>query len=288
VNSTIRILHLSDTHVSGTATSEERQPSLALDRLLASLEHIEELDLVLVSGDIADDGSAEGSIMVRDRIARFASLRGIPHIYLPGNHDTRAGFRSAFGSGHLSESGQDLASSSFDGEECAAVSHHNGLRVVTLDSVVPGETYGWLGEDQVAWLRRVLDSPAPQGTIVALHHPPIPVADSPFLSGVNLRDPGALAAAIEGSDVRGVLCGHFHLQAMGFLGTVPVWVCPGAESRVDVTAPRDTVRFVADSGASIISLPSGAGAAFHVVQVSDASVEAQIAMDVDLRTLRST
>lgn len=278
MNSTIRILHLSDTHASATATVAERQSLLALDRLLARVEHIEGVDLVLVSGDIADDGSAEGCIEVRERIARFASARAIPHLYLPGNHDTREGFRSAFGSGHIGESGQDVASSHFDGPECAAVSHHGGLRVVTLDSVVPGETHGWLGDDQLAWLRRVLDSPAPQGTVVALHHPPIALADSPFLSSVNLRNPSALAAAIDGSDVRAVLCGHFHLQVAGFLGSVPVWVSPGVESRVDVTAPRDTVRFVADSGASIVGLPSGAGPSFHVVPAGDARVVAQVAM----------
>jgi 3',5'-cyclic AMP phosphodiesterase CpdA len=267
VNSTIRILHLSDTHVpAGGSALDGSDPLAALDRLLTDVRHIEALDLVLVTGDIADDGSADGCIAVRRRVARFAAARGAAQVYLPGNHDTREGFAEAFGSGHLSASGRDLSSASFDGPESAAVSHHRGVRVVTLDSVVPGEVHGELGAAQLDWLRGVLSRPAPQGTIIALHHPPIPFVESPYLSGVGLRNPRALEEAIAGTDVRGVLCGHFHLPAGGFLGSVPVWVSAGVATRIDATAPRDTVRFATESGATVVGLTHGGGPYFHVLQ----------------------
>ncbi len=51
-----------------------------------------------------------------------------------------------------------------------------------------------------------------------------------------LKQPERLAAAIAGSDVRIVLCGHNHHQALGMLGSIPVWVSPSAAYRADVTS----------------------------------------------------
>lgn len=66
-----------------------------------------------------------------------------------------------------------------------------------------------------------------------------------------------------------VLAGHFHIQAMGFLGTVPVWVSPAIESRVDLTAPHERLRFVAEPGASIVGLPPDGPPYFHAIQARD-------------------
>lgn len=269
-SSCIRVLHLSDTHAAATPPDANGAESAgALEQLLADLRGIESLDLVLVTGDITDDGSIDGSLAVRDRVGAFAAERRIPHVYLPGNHDDRANFPRVFGSGHLDALGHDLARSRFAGSENTAASFHRGLRIVTLDSTVAGAVYGRLSGDQLDWLQRTLQTPAPRGTVIALHHPPLRLPDSPFLSRVGLRNPEGLRDALMGSDVRAVLCGHFHLQAAGSLGQAPVWVTPGVANRIDLTAPRDALRFVRGSGASIVSLPDGAPPTFHLVQALD-------------------
>ena len=77
-----RILHLSDTHVTASGFDEDGVDALAsLDQILRDCRHLAGLDLIVVSGDIADDGSAEGCALVRDRVGRFAADRGIPHVY---------------------------------------------------------------------------------------------------------------------------------------------------------------------------------------------------------------
>ena len=54
------------------------------------------------------------------------------------------------------------------------------------------------------WLAEELASPAPHGTILALHLPPVPsVLDLSVL--VELRDQAALAEVLEGSDVRSII-----------------------------------------------------------------------------------
>jgi len=138
-----RILHLSDTHVGTDGVDEDGVDAVAALRgLLASVAHVPGIDLIVVTGDIADDGSEQGCVIVRDAVGQFARDRGVPHVYTTGNHDWRPGFSAALGSGHLTAEGGNAALRAFDGEERAALSMVGGLRVVTLDSLVPGQAHG--------------------------------------------------------------------------------------------------------------------------------------------------
>ena len=75
----LRILHLSDTHIGANGFDEDGVDAVAALRcLLDTLAHVPDLDLVLVTGDIADDGSEQGCVLARDAIGRFAADRGIP------------------------------------------------------------------------------------------------------------------------------------------------------------------------------------------------------------------
>lgn len=263
-----RILHLSDTHVSATGPDEDGVDAVgALEGLLADLRHVEDIDLVLVTGDIADDGSVAGCATVRDRVGAFAAERGVPHVYTTGNHDDRTAFATALGSGHLGPDGADLGERS--GHGCAAVSEVGGLRVVTLDSLVPGSVHGVVPPEQLAWLAELLATPAPAGTVVALHHPPVHVPTSPWMAGAVLHRPDELATVVAGTDVRVVLCGHLHLQLSGLLRGVPVWVTPGVVTRIDRTAPSHLMRGVLGAGATVVDLGGPASPLCHVVHARD-------------------
>ena len=78
--------------------------------------------------------------------------------------------------------------------------------MITLDSSVPGHHYGEITDGQLDWLRAELAVPAPDGTILALHQPPVPcIQDLAVL--VELRDQSRLADVLRGSDVRAILAG---------------------------------------------------------------------------------
>jgi 3',5'-cyclic AMP phosphodiesterase CpdA len=134
---------------------------------------------------------------------------------------------------------------------------------------VPGAVYGELGGAQLAWLREVLATPAPAGSVVVLHHPPLTVPTSLVMDRVNLRDAAALAEAVRGTDVRMILCGHFHLQLSGLLAGVPVWVTPGVVSRIDLTAAPGLLRVVRGGGASVVELGGPAAPVGHVLHARD-------------------
>jgi 3',5'-cyclic AMP phosphodiesterase CpdA len=154
------------------------------------------------------------------------------------------------------------------GDERAAVSEVRGLRVITLDSLVPGEVHGVVSESQLAWVREVLAEPSPAGSIVVLHHPPILPA-SAYLSSIVLRNGAALGQALAGGDVHAVLCGHLHLQLSGRLDGVPVWVTPGIVTRLDLTAPPALFRVVKGAGATVVELGGPFSPMFHVLQARD-------------------
>ncbi|WP_164775186.1 metallophosphoesterase family protein [Nocardioides pantholopis] len=279
-----RILHLSDTHAGATGRDQHDVDALAaLDGLLHDCRHLPNLDLVLVTGDVADDGSAEGCAAVRERVGSFAASRGIPHVYTTGNHDRRPGFTLALGTGHLDDSGADVGVmlDGLDGPggsegERAAVSMVGGLRVVTLDSLVPGAVHGVVSRRQLSALRGLLRDPAPAGTVLALHHPPIHTQSAPWMRPGGLHNRDELAEVIAGTDVVAVLCGHFHLQLGGQLAGVPVWVTPGVVTRIDLTAASDVVRAVRGAGATVVDLGGPFSPSFHVLHARDAEVGQQV------------
>ncbi|MBK3637111.1 metallophosphoesterase [Streptomyces sp. MBT97] len=261
----MRILHLSDTHI-GRVDGPEGDRVDATDSLrllLDALRHQRDVDAVVVTGDLADDGSVEAYTTVRDLVGAFARSLDVPVFYTTGNHDERSAFAKVLGDGHPD------AELTLAGAERAAVSTVGGWRFVTLDSLVPGKVHGRLGARQLDWLREVLSTPAERGTVVAFHHPPIALDVSATQRVFGLRDPGELAEAVRGSDVRVLLTGHFHLQLFGLLAGVPVWVTPGVVNRIDLTTAPGTERAVRGASASLVELGGGTGPMFHTLHARD-------------------
>ncbi|ADB31126.1 metallophosphoesterase [Kribbella flavida DSM 17836] len=273
-----RILHLSDTQVGRDGRDEDGVDAVAaLERMLHDARHLPDLDLVVVSGDIADDGSVEGCVAVRDRVAAFAAARGIPHVYCTGNHDDRSTFATALGSGHLGPDGTDLGRlMESGGPERVAVSEVNGVRIVTLDSLVPGAAHGALSDRQLQWLANLLETPASSGTVIVVHHPPVYLESSVLMGTVGLRDSDRLASVLAGRDVRAVLCGHFHLQLAATLAGVPVWVTPGVVTRIDLTTPPQLERAVKGASATVVDLGGPFSPTFHVLHARDRAVGEQV------------
>jgi len=265
----MRILHLSDTHLTASGFDEDGVDAAAsLDRILHDVRFVPDLDVVVVSGDLADDGSVEGYTAVHERIGRFAAERQIPQVYCVGNHDNRAAFAHVLGSGHLDAAGSDIGQ--IAGPEArAALSEVSGLRVITLDSLVPGSAHGYLSDAQLAWLASVLAQPAPTGSVVVVHHPPIAPTSVPWMAVDGLRNAEALGDVLAGTEVRAVLCGHFHLQLAGSLRGIPVSVTPGVVTRLDLTTRPHLWRGVKGAGATVVELHASGGSLFYAVQARD-------------------
>ncbi|WP_354701123.1 3',5'-cyclic adenosine monophosphate phosphodiesterase CpdA [Paraconexibacter sp. AEG42_29] len=189
---------------------------------------------VLVSGDLVNDGTAAQYAEVR----ALLDVVDVPLHVLPGNHDDRAGLRSAFP--------LDVAPEDSGGDPTAPYRYAVGcgdIRLVACDTVIPGSPDGSFDAAQQAWLDEVLGQDTVTPTLVAMHHPPIPV-------GLPVLDPMALPPADRAGlgavlarhpQVARVVCGHVHLPAAGTVGGVGVLSAPSTwrlQFRLDLAVPE--------------------------------------------------
>ncbi|WP_432542560.1 metallophosphoesterase [Kineococcus sp. SYSU DK002] len=232
-----RILHLSDTHLmaAGGLHGGFVDTTAALGHVLESLHRIGPLDAVVVSGDVSEDGTVASYETARALVGEFARAHGAVPVFAMGNHDTPAEFTEVLG-------------------PVRSVHDVDGFRLVVLDSSVPGRGYGLLGAEQLDWLRSVLATAAPKGSAVVVHHSPVP-APTVLHDGLKLQDPADLLAALDGTDVRVVLSGHYHhAAAQTYPSGLTALVAPAVANRSDPFAAPGRERILRGHGALLVEV----------------------------------
>lgn len=222
------LLHISDTHVraEGGRLFGLVDGAATLTRAIAVLEEARiAVDAIVFTGDLADLGQREAYAELRAIVEPFAARLDARIVWVMGNHDDRAGFRAEL-----------LDDLSADVRPIDRVDDLDGLRIVTLDSTVPGRHHGEVSDEQLDWLAEVLAVPAPLGTILAMHHPPIPSV-LPLAASVELRDQRRLAPVLRGSDVRAIIAGHLHYSSFATFAGIPVSVASSTCYVQDLTVP---------------------------------------------------
>jgi len=220
------IAHLSDTHLLsggrplyGQANTIERLAA-ALAQLEASNAHPE---AIVFTGDLADLGEEDAYARLKQLVEPAAQRLNARVIWVMGNHDERLAYsRQLFG--QESTEPQDR------------VYDIRGLRVVSFDTTVPGFHHGELSDEQLEWLAGVLSSPAPHGTILAMHHPPIPTPLLEAMGMLELKRQQRLAAVLKGSDVIAILAGHLHYSTHSTFAGIPVSVASATCYTLDLSA----------------------------------------------------
>ncbi len=256
------IVHLSDPHLlAGNPPLGGRYDTGAnLARALAAIERTGvRPDAIVITGDLTDLGEPEAYRALRAAVEPVAARLGAALVWVAGNHDERPALRVG-----LLDAEPSL-------EPATGVHDLGGLRLVALDTSVPGWHHGELGAAQLAWLKDVLAQPAPLGTLLAMHHPPLP-SHIPFFDILELRDQDALAEAIRGSDVRAILAGHLHHSTSGMFAGVPVSVAAATCYTMNLARPASDVNGM------------DAGQSFHLVHVYDDTITHAVVPVVDAET----
>ncbi|HEY2500306.1 MAG TPA: phosphodiesterase [Mycobacterium sp.] len=225
------LLHFSDTHlISDGCLYGSVDADGTLGELLEQLKRSGvRPDAIVFTGDLADAGEPEAYRKLRAVVEPFAAELGAELIWVMGNHDNRAALRSFL---------LDEAPSMAPLDRVCMV---DGLRIITLDTSVPGYHYGEIRDSQFDWLAGELKKSAPRGSILALHHPPIPsVLD--LAVTVELRDQAALGRVLKGSDVRAILAGHLHYSTNATFAGIPVSVASATCYTQDLTVTAGGTR----------------------------------------------
>ncbi len=194
------IAQLTDIHIKPDGRVAYGGQVDTLDFLRASVAHLltleTPLDGVIVSGDLTDDGALSAYALIAGQLSRLPC----PVAIVPGNHDVRDAMRTAY---------PDQPWASTEGP-LHGVWEVAGWRLVGLDSSIPGESGGRLGDAGLAWLAETLAEAPDTPTLVFLHHPP-------FLTGIrhmdvqNLADGEAFLKTLAAApQVKHVACGHVH------------------------------------------------------------------------------
>ena len=265
------LLHLSDIHI--LPGGQDRLHGVdTFQNLLDIFELIEgcklAIDAILVSGDLVDRGDAQSYRRLRGVLDARSKRLGAQVILAMGNHDTRSTLRQVM----LDEPGSN--------EPVGHVTWIGGLRLIVLDSSVPGAVYGEVRPDQLAWLNAELGTPAAEGSVLVMHHAPT-LQPGPLEEVFTLHGADRLERAIRGTDVVVVLAGHAHHPIASVFAGVLCYAAPATAYNVDPLMLSDgVVRGVEGTGfglvrvvgkraaATTVALPS-AGRETYRTQVGD-------------------
>ena len=153
----MRVLHLSDLHISPTVPQNRANAVRALPALRAAKP-----DLVVVTGDLVEHGHHDPSEF--DAAKAFLDQLGCRWLALPGNHDVG----NFIGAGEASEQITAERVEAFRGVFGADRFQHD--RLIGVNAMLLGS--GLAAEDeQWRWLERALASVAGSGAILFTHAP---------------------------------------------------------------------------------------------------------------------
>jgi Icc protein len=213
-----------------------------------------DVDAVLVSGDLTEHGADAEYERVRELLAPLDA----PLHVLAGNHDDRAALRRHFG---LPGSGAEPVQYAAD---------LGPLRLVVLDSTVPGEDRGELDPGRLAWLDAELAAGAGTPTVIALHHPPLAI-------GIAALDRFALDAASRSAlaevvgrhaHVRRLVAGHVHRAVTGELAGRVVVAAPSTYVQARLDFRSQTLELVAEPPAFAVHALLDGALASHIQPVA--------------------
>ncbi|EPR76834.1 3',5'-cyclic-nucleotide phosphodiesterase [Leifsonia rubra CMS 76R] len=220
------IAHISDTHLlaGGKPLFGTANTIAHLEQALAQLERsTAHPQAIVFTGDLADLGEPDAYVRLRGIVEPAAARMNAEIIWVMGNHDERAHYSSLL----------------FDTESDAPqdrVYMIDGLRIISFDTTVPGYHHGAISDAQLQWLSRELATPAPHGTLLAIHHPPIPTPMLEAMGMLELQRQERLAEVLRGSDVRAILAGHLHYSTHSTFVGIPVSVASATCYTLDLSA----------------------------------------------------
>jgi 3',5'-cyclic AMP phosphodiesterase CpdA len=236
------LAQISDLHIGANENGVDPVPHLeAVIEAIRALPN--EVDAVLVSGDLTHDGRLAEFQLARELLGRLDA----PLHVLPGNHDSRALLRQAFA---LSGVAEEPVNYSVDVGQ---------LRLVAFDSNVPGQDPGRYAPEQLRWLDAELAARPDQPTLLAMHHPPLATAVREW-DGINL-EPGQRPLLAEvvarHPQLRVIVGGHLHRIAASTLAGCPVVSAPSTYQQARPDFESEGVEFVSVPGFAIHALLDG-------------------------------
>jgi 3',5'-cyclic AMP phosphodiesterase CpdA len=215
------IAHISDTHLKLPGKLAYKRVDIAqmLRACVAQLLALDpQPDLIVHTGDLTDFGLPEEYAHLKEILAPLKT----PILAVPGNHDEREAMRAAFATeGYLPAQGF-----------LHYAVERGPLRLVGLDTVVPGQGGGELCTVRLAWLDAALAARPGAPTLILMHHPPF-VTGIAHMDRIGLQGRAAFAEIVRRHpQVEAILCGHVHRVIRATVGGRPAMIGPSPAHQV--------------------------------------------------------
>ncbi|QCI68339.1 phosphodiesterase [Phreatobacter stygius] len=217
------IAHLTDLHIRpvGLPAYRTAETNALTERALeAVLALAPRPDVVVISGDLTDNGL----VAEYENLKRLLARLPMPVWLIPGNHDRRENLKAVLA---------DFPGLAQHDKYAQWATDLGPLRLIGLDTVIPGSGAGRLCPRRLEWLAERLAEDKAKPTVIVMHHPP-------FACGLQLMDNIMLVEGVDelaaiiraNSQVVRILCGHHHrpIQTM-FAGTLAM-IAPSVAHQV--------------------------------------------------------
>jgi 3',5'-cyclic-AMP phosphodiesterase len=227
----MRFIQISDLHIGGLFKQD------AFDTLVDEINYDLKPDVLIVSGDLTDDGLVFQFEKARDELKK---LKCDNLIIFPGNHDYRHTGYLLFKE-YFPIAKPDSAKV-YEYKDNNSDKNRQTVIVTTIDTARPDRDEGEVGHVQNLWLNKTLkkydknklqnsnDNNNVKGNnennqikkIVAMHHHLIAIPDTGYTNVVGISDAGDILRTCLENDVDLVICGHKHRPWLWNLGTMKI------------------------------------------------------------------
>lgn len=181
-----RFALFTDTHISPTIT----QPTEDLINAVNDVNSLNDIDFVIVSGDVSDLGDTVSLKIARKQLEKLH----MPYFILPGNHDIRwsepqaANFKKIFQADKFSFT-------------------HKGYNFVGFATAPQAKSgKGIIRNEDIDWLQKTLDSTKNDVPVFAVTHYPLQTGDVE-----NWKD---ATDVLKKHNIKAVLGGHYHRNVL--------------------------------------------------------------------------
>ncbi len=204
------IVQLSDLHIKtpGKLAYGKVDTALALKQAAQAVLQLRQTpDAIVITGDLTDFGKVQEYEHLKELLAPLK----LPLYLLPGNHDDVQAMQLVFNDHSYLQS-----------HHCYYAIQIGPLQLLSINTVVPLQSYGAIGTQQLNWIENQLSHTASQPTIIAMHHPPFKTLIG-HMDAVGLREGGPELEVIiaRNPQVQRIICGHLHRSiSTRFGGTI--------------------------------------------------------------------
>lgn len=206
----LRVIQISDIHLFADQDKQllgvpTRKSFHAVIDLLRN--HTQQIDLIILSGDLSQDGSTETYAYIADTLKIFK----VPTYWITGNHDNFEVMRKTYP------------------RELIANQKHIVLKnwqLILLNSQKPGFVEGYLDTSQLQFLQECLQIHPDYFTAIFFHHHPVSIGCT-WLEPLGLHNAKELWEIVARfPKIKAVFFGHIHQQFEQIVNDIPIFSTP--------------------------------------------------------------